>query len=293
MRIFIMDRTFLWSYQGFCYILLMVGVLPSIGSECNGDSCRDVITMPLLDDMKATLKADLDVTNMNNHLKAYIEQQIQKGVETAMTDVMRQLIDNKLEMVNATIETTILAELERYGITYIRWGRKGCPGGAELVYTGQAGGNHYNHNGGGANYLCLPNDPENGEPQSYGNPQLYGAEYEIFDRNPRGMSSILGNREVPCAVCHRKRRSSVITIPGRKTCYKDWNTEYYGYLMACHNRYKRTDYACIDVNAEQFDNKSASDEDGALFYPIRTSCGSLRCPPYKADADVFCVVCTK
>ncbi|CAG2254072.1 unnamed protein product [Mytilus edulis] len=158
----------------------------------------------------------------------------------------------------------------------------------------QAGGNRYNHNGGGANYLCLPNDPENGEPQSYENPQIYGAEYEIFaDRNPRGMSSNLGNREVPCAVCHRKRRSSVITIPGRKTCYKDWNAEYNGYLMASHNDYKRTDYACIDVNAEPFDNKSASDENGALFYPIRTSCGSLRCPPYKADADVFCVVCTK
>ncbi|VDI09121.1 Hypothetical predicted protein [Mytilus galloprovincialis] len=63
--------------------------------------------------------------------------------------------------------------------------------------------------------------------------------------------------------------------------------------MADHKNHHRTDYACIDVNSEPFDNKSPADEDGALFYPIRTSCGSLRCPPYKDDADVLCVVCTK
>ncbi|XP_063399652.1 uncharacterized protein LOC134684295 [Mytilus trossulus] len=101
------------------------------------------------------------------------------------------------------------------GVTYIRLGRKGCPNSVELVYTGQAGGNRYNHGGGGVNYLCLPNDPENGEHQTYANSQLFGAEYEIFGRNPRGMSSMLGNREVPCAVCRRKRRSSVITLPGK------------------------------------------------------------------------------
>ncbi|VDI09124.1 Hypothetical predicted protein [Mytilus galloprovincialis] len=288
-----MARNFCWINIGVCCMLLTVRIPSSLASECNGDSCRDVITMPLLDDMKATLKADLDVTNMNNHLKAYIEQQIQKGVKTAMKDIMGQLIDNKLEVVNATIVATIIEELERYGVTYVRWERKGCPDGAELVYTGQAGGNYYDHKGGGVNYLCLPNDPENGEHQSSTNSQLYGAEYQIFkNQKPHGMSGSLGNREVPCGVCHRKRRSSVITVPGRKTCYEDWNPEYNGYLMAAHNDYKRTDYACIDVNAEQFDSKS-SDENGALFYPIRTKCGSLRCPPFKEHADVLCVVCTK
>lgn len=90
-----------------------------------------------------------------------------------------------------------------------------------LFIVGQAGGNKYNHHGGGVNYLCLPNDPENGEHQSYVNPQIYGAEYEIYaDRNPRGMSGILGDREVPCAVCRRKRRSSVITIPGKYDTYQ-------------------------------------------------------------------------
>ncbi|CAC5375487.1 unnamed protein product [Mytilus coruscus] len=127
-----MDRNFVLYTIVVCCVLLMVGVLPSVADECSGHSCRNVISMPLMDDMKATLKADLDVTNMNNHLKAYIEQEIRKGVETAMKDVMRQLIDNKLQEANTTIEATILEELKRIGVTYVRWGRKGCPDGAEL-----------------------------------------------------------------------------------------------------------------------------------------------------------------
>jgi hypothetical protein len=38
-----------------------------------------------------------------------------------------------------------------------------------LIIVGQAGGNHYNNKGGGSNYLCLPNDPDNGKPYSYAN----------------------------------------------------------------------------------------------------------------------------
>ncbi|VDH98203.1 Hypothetical predicted protein [Mytilus galloprovincialis] len=289
-----MDRNFVLYSTIVCCVLLMVGVLPSVAYECSGDSCRNVISMPLMDDMKATLKADLDVTNMNNHLKAYIEQQIQKGVETAMKDVMRQLIDNKLEQTNATIEATMHEELTRIGVTYIRWGRKSCPDGAELVYTGQAGGNYYNHKGGGVNLLCLPNDPENGEHQPYVNSQVYGAEYRInADQKQHGMSVNLESTEVPCAVCHRKQRSSILIVPGRKTCYKDWNVEYKGYLMASLYYQCRTDYACVDVNAEPFDNRSSHEARSVHFYPIRTGCGSLRCPPYTADADVYCVVCTK
>jgi hypothetical protein len=51
------------------------------------------------------------------------------------------------------------------------------------------------------------------------------------------------------------------------------------------------DYACVDINAEPLDNTS-DDMNGALFYPIVTKCGSLRCPPYTNNADVRCVVCT-
>jgi hypothetical protein len=44
-----------------------------------------------------------------------------------------------------------------------------------LIILGQAGGNEHSNKGGGTNYLCLPNDPDNGESHSSANDVLYGA----------------------------------------------------------------------------------------------------------------------
>ena len=51
------------------------------------------------------------------------------------------------------------------GVTYVRWGRTTCPDteGTEVVYTGRAAGSYYNHKGGGANYQCVTEEPENFE----------------------------------------------------------------------------------------------------------------------------------
>ena len=48
------------------------------------------------------------------------------------------------------------------GVVYTRWGKTSCPNdtGTELVYAGRAGGSHQMSTGGGANYLCMPNDPD-------------------------------------------------------------------------------------------------------------------------------------
>ncbi|CAC5369145.1 unnamed protein product [Mytilus coruscus] len=179
------------------------------------------------------------------------------------------------------------------GVTYVRWGKKNCPKGVDIVYTGQVGGNQYTYKGGGVNYLCLPNDPENGQHQSYDHDQVHGGEYQLGSTaKPSGWSESMNNKEVPCAVCYRKRRSAVLVIPGRKTCYKGWNSEYNGYLMSDHKTHFKKDYACVDKNAEPLDDKNG-DENGSLFYTLRTKCGSLRCPPYTNEADVLCVVCTK
>ncbi|VDI27281.1 Hypothetical predicted protein [Mytilus galloprovincialis] len=249
--------------------------------------------MPLLYGLRATLKADLDVKNMNDHLKTYIASEIKKGFANAMNDVMKQIVNTGLEEINATIIAAIQESLAEKGVTYIRWGRKGCPAGADIIYTGQVGGNLYTNKGGGVNYLCLPNDPENGPHQSYSNDQVYGSEYKLSSSSkPSGWSENMYKQEVPCAVCYQQRRSAVLMIPGRKTCYKGWNSEYHGYLMSDHKIHYRQDFACVDINAEPLDNKNGS-EDGALFYALRTKCGSLRCPPYTNEADVLCVVCTK
>ena len=76
------------------------------------------------------------------------------------------------------------------------------------------------------------------------------------------------------------------------SCYKEWHSEYNGYLMSGHKTHAaQHDYVCVDINAEQLEN-TFGNQDGALFYPIVTKCGSLRCPPYTNKADVRCVVCT-
>jgi hypothetical protein len=84
-----------------------------------------------------------------------------------------------------------------------------------LIIVGQAGGNKYSNTGGGSNYLCLPNDPDNGKPYSYANDVLYGAEYEVSGaQTPSGLDK-LQNKDVPCAVCSRRVKSPVLMIPGK------------------------------------------------------------------------------
>ena len=48
------------------------------------------------------------------------------------------------------------------GTVYTRWGRTTCPNtpGTELVYAGRVGGSHPSASGGGANHLCLPENPD-------------------------------------------------------------------------------------------------------------------------------------
>ena len=68
------------------------------------------------------------------------------------------------------------------GVVYTRWGKSSCPSvtGTELVYAGRAGGSWFRHTGGGANYLCMPNDPEYllYAPGVQDYSPVYGAEYE-------------------------------------------------------------------------------------------------------------------
>ena len=173
------------------------------------------------------------------------------------------------------------------GAMYTRWGRKSCPSGRQVVYTGIAGGSHYTHSGGGANYLCLPNNPQyskNGVPQ-YLN-YLYGSEYQ---------STLVGTHDhnVPCTVCYVATRSTTLMIPARTTCPTSWTKEYQGYLMAEYYKHARTVYECVDQGAESVAG-SAADTNGALFYHVVGTCGAgLPCPPYVTTKTITCVVCTK
>ena len=53
--------------------------------------------MPLLNELKATLKADVDVTEMNKYLQVYIQEEVQKGVANALVTLVEDIKNNKTE----------------------------------------------------------------------------------------------------------------------------------------------------------------------------------------------------
>ena len=153
---------------------------------------------------------------------------------------------------------------------------------------GIAGGSYYSQTGGGSNYLCLHKDPifrENRAPPGTRRALVYGAEYQNTPIDG------LNNHDVPCAVCQATRRS-VLMIPARNQCELGWTTEYTGYLSAAYSGHQRTEFVCMDGEAEPLPN-SITSHDGTLFYPVIGKCGSLPCLPYINDRELLCAVCTR
>ena len=178
------------------------------------------------------------------------------------------------------------------GATYIRWGRTWCPNitGTSLVYNGRAGNVHYAQRGGGVNYQCLPNNPEYGKYRAgvQGHSLIYGVEYETLSGSP--LSSFY-QHNVPCAVCHVSTKSAVLMIPAWRHCPSGWTVEYTGYLMSSlHNEGKAT-YECVDMNAESVPGSQA-DYSASTLYHVEGTYHGLPCPPYDAQKELTCAVCT-
>ena len=180
------------------------------------------------------------------------------------------------------------------GTVYTRWGRTSCPmnQGTDLVYSGRAAGTQYNHHGGVANLLCLPDDPEYSRYASgvQGHSPLRGAEYRTASGQP--LSSTSGHN-MPCAVCCTSTRSKLLVIPAKLTCPTNWTTEYTGYLMATHYSHNgRTIFECVDDQSESVPGLNGGDDNNALYYHVEATCNSLSCPPYDSEKELTCAVCT-
>ena len=184
------------------------------------------------------------------------------------------------------------------GVTYVRWGRTVCPNtpGTELVYSGKAVGTFFSTQGGGAEKLCLPDNPdylngtENIEAAFPSSPHVHGAEYEFS----AGPLSNLYQHNVPCVVCLASTRSSMMMVPVKSQCPPTWTREYYGYLTAERATHRRSKYSCVDVSSEAIGGTVAN-TNGALFYHVITNCGAdgVPCPPFVDGSALSCAVCTK
>lgn len=156
-------------------------------------------------------------------------------------------------------------------------------------FIGTAGGSFYTDTGGGVNTLCLPHNPDFlpdhfSYLQQYGVGYLYGGEYQFSLKN------VVVQDDVPCSVCRVNIASSIMMIPAKLNCPSGWSKQYSGLLTSELHGTVRSEYVCLDEDPD-FIERSRVNENGRLFYPTVTVCGTLPCPPYKNATLVPCVVC--
>ena len=92
-------------------------------------------------------------------------------------------------------------------MVYTRWGRTTYPNttGTEVLYAGRAAGSFYNEKEGGANYLCLPEQPQYSTYTAGvqgGRAYLYGTEYETGSGDIGPLHSLNTMLHVQCATLH-------------------------------------------------------------------------------------------
>ena len=179
------------------------------------------------------------------------------------------------------------------GVTYTRWGKSSCPtvSGTELVYAGITAGSFHSSTGGGANYLCMPHNPQYGQfaPGVQGYSPIHGTEYQTHGSSPIATTY---DHNVPCAVCYVSTRETALMLPARMECPTSWTLEYSGYLMSAHYVHKRAMYECVDSIPDTIPGSSANN-DGALLYHVEATCNGLPCGPYDPEKELTCAVCTK
>ncbi|VDI56771.1 Hypothetical predicted protein [Mytilus galloprovincialis] len=106
---------FLGPCAGLLTLLNVVSTLQlDENSPCSGLGCRKTVSMPLLDQMKGNLKADFDVSEMNQLLKVYIDQEIRSGVEIGMKNSVDNMINSRMQQVQQETTSVIDKNMSRY-----------------------------------------------------------------------------------------------------------------------------------------------------------------------------------
>ncbi|XP_062618603.1 uncharacterized protein LOC134280200 [Saccostrea cucullata] len=232
-----------------------------------------------------TTKGETPTGSCKDILKGYLTGQLSSVLGAYQIEALKEefksftyLIEKSMKKFKGQVNVRIQSSgIGNKNIVYTRWGKRTCPGNANLVHSGYAAGSHYTHKGAAVDPLCLPRNPEWGEyidGHDGSKAFIYGAEYETSGFTSR--FNPYQDQDVPCAICLFKKRSVVQMFPGRKTCYKGWNLEYQGYLMAGYHDYPAgTTYNCVDKNPETLHGGRAR-KFGYLFYFVEAVCGSLK-----------------
>lgn len=174
---------------------------------------------------------------------------------------------------------------------YTRWGSDSCPKDNDLVYAGIMSGNHWNHNGGGANFLCMPKVPEYQlpfQPGHQGRLVINAVGYlNTINKKKHGLT-------VACAVCLAKGKSTTLMIPAKINCPDSWTRQYYGYIMTEQKgggNNKRFMYECVDEGMTGTGGRF-----GVGIFHAEILCNyGIPCGKHKYNSfkEVNCVVCAK
>ncbi|GFT08951.1 uncharacterized protein NPIL_624171 [Nephila pilipes] len=123
------------------------------------------------------------------------------------------------------------------GATYIHWGKTNCSSVAEKMSNGYVVGP--SGDGGGSNFLCLPDKPQFGNPPANqkGAAILQGTSYQFPNDK---------NRKLACSNCRLGARGTVQTFFGRTQCPEDWDYVYDGILMSGSRNSLSTKFVCLD-----------------------------------------------
>ena len=168
-------------------------------------------------------------------------------------------------------------------------------------------GHHFQHGGGGSNYLCLPEEPQwtNHSSTDINVGRLYGVQYYFSGKHASFFSTVnIGGRQlqdnpVPCAVCYVPQRSTSVMMPASTNCPVGWTQEYGGYIMSEHSYGEDpsvqprhpTSYVCVD-QAPEIATGDVNRRNAFLFVVV-VGCGSLPCSKYPNGWELACVVCSK
>ena len=118
--------------------------------------------------------------------------------------------------------------------------------------------------------------------------------YEKLLKIP-GMNKTLDLLYVPCAMCRSEGRTTAIVVPARNACYPGWRREYHGYLMSQQDGGTKSQFICVDADADGLKGSHNPDHRGPLLQPTAYKChGSTWCSgsSYSSEKALTCVVCT-
>ena len=97
----------------------VVSVLVSSAAICYGiedalqNATTQMLSMPLQNNINAPIFAHIDIGSVNKELKAFIQQEVENGIKTAMANLADGIIKKKLDAITPQLEAHLQQKLEQ------------------------------------------------------------------------------------------------------------------------------------------------------------------------------------